>query len=209
MIDLILIQQRQKSSVINCKTFQGAGMCSDDTLVLCNMRLCLKRMYNKMQRRTRIELSQLKRKRSECYSKKLVNHRAELDPTENLEKHAEKIEATIKKIVEATIPTSRSDKKPWISEDTLELADEKRTLKQTKNTLTRKEQEYKNLCKRVKKSARRDKEHWIQEQCKEIEKALVIRKTRQAYSLIKILRRKFTPRINVIQGQDGKMINTV
>ena len=167
-------------------------------------------MYNKMQRRARIELSRLKRKKiGECYSKKLVNHRAKLDPTENLEKHAEKIEAAIKKTAEATIPTSRSDKKPWISEDTLELADGKRTLKQTKNILTWKEQEYKNLCKRVKKSARRDKEHWIQEQCKEIEKNLVIRKTRQAYSLIKILRRKFTPRIKVIQGQDGKIINTV
>ena len=86
----------------------------------------------------------------------------------------------------------------------MKLADEKRTLKQSKNVSAQKEQQYKDLWKKVKKSARQDKERWIQQQCEEIEKGLVIGKTRHAYSLIKMLRRKFTPRINVIQDQDGK-----
>ena len=60
MIDLILMQQRWKSSVINCRTFQSADICSIYSLVLCNIRLRLKRMHNKMQHRTTIELSQLK-----------------------------------------------------------------------------------------------------------------------------------------------------
>ena len=81
-------------------------------------------------------------------------------------------------------------------------------MKQTKNTLPQKEQQYKDLCKKVKKSARQDKESWIQQQCEEIEKDLAIGKTRQAYSLIKMLRRKFTPRISVIQDQDGKMLQS-
>ena len=46
----------------------------------------------------------------------------------------------------------------------------------------------------------------MQEQCEESETGLVIGKTRQVYSLIKLLRRKFTPRISVIQDQDGKMV---
>ena len=70
MIDLILIQQRWKSSVINCRTFQIADICSDHSLVLCNIRLHLKRMHNKMQHRTRIELSHLKNEKiKESYNK--------------------------------------------------------------------------------------------------------------------------------------------
>ena len=209
MIDLILVQQRWKSSMINCQTFQSADICSDHSLVLCNIRLRLKRMHNKMQHRTRIELSQLKSEKiRECYSKKLANDIAKIDPAENLEEHAKNIEAAIKKAAEATIPASRSAKKPWISEETLKLADEKRALKQTRNASTRKEQEYKDLCKKIKNSAKQDKECWIQQQCEEIEKGLVIGKMRQAYSLIKMLRRKFTPRINVIQDQDGKILQS-
>ena len=68
-------------------------------------------MHNKMQHRTRVELSQLKSgKIRECYSKKL--HIAKIDPPEDLEEHAEKTEVAIKKAAEATFPESRSAKKP-------------------------------------------------------------------------------------------------
>jgi hypothetical protein len=60
MIDLILIQQRWKSSVINCRTFQSADICSDHSLVLCNIRLRLKKMYNKPHPNTTIDVTQLK-----------------------------------------------------------------------------------------------------------------------------------------------------
>ena len=65
MIDLILIQQRWKSSVINCRTFQSADICSDHSLVLCNIRLHLKTLHNKIQHRIRIDVSHLKSERSE------------------------------------------------------------------------------------------------------------------------------------------------
>jgi exonuclease III len=39
MIDLILIQQRWKTSVVNCRTFQSADISSDHSLVLCNIKL--------------------------------------------------------------------------------------------------------------------------------------------------------------------------
>ena len=133
MIDLILIQQRWKSSVINCRTFQSADICSDHLLVLCNIKLRLKRLYNKIQHRIRIDVSHLKSEKiRKCYSKKLAKDITKIDPAENLEEYAKKIEVAIKKAAETTIPASRSAKKPWISEEILQLAYEKRTLKQTK-----------------------------------------------------------------------------
>ena len=37
MVNLIFIQKRWKSSVVNCRTFQNADICSDHSLVLCDM----------------------------------------------------------------------------------------------------------------------------------------------------------------------------
>ena len=39
MIDFIIIQKRWKTYVANCRTFQGADISSDHSLVLCNIKL--------------------------------------------------------------------------------------------------------------------------------------------------------------------------
>ncbi|CAF2239431.1 unnamed protein product [Rotaria magnacalcarata] len=69
-------------------------------------------------------------------------------------------------------------------------------------------QQYKGLCRKVKRSARQDKEHWIQDQCEQAEKGLNIGNTREAYGLIKMLRKEFVPRLNVIRNQEGTMLQT-
>ena len=48
MIDFIIIQKRWKTSVTNCRTFQGADISSDHSLVLCNIKLRLKNLSNKL-----------------------------------------------------------------------------------------------------------------------------------------------------------------
>ena len=59
-------------------------------------------MHNRIQNRTRTDTSRLKNEKiSEYYSKKLTNDIAKIDPAEKLEEHAKKIEAAIKKAVEA------------------------------------------------------------------------------------------------------------
>ncbi|CAF0796496.1 unnamed protein product [Didymodactylos carnosus] len=67
-------------------------------------------------------------------------------------------------------------------------------------------QQYKDSCRRVKKSARQDKEHWINDQCEQAEKGLNIGNTREAYSLLKTLRSEFVPRLNGIRDQRGTML---
>lgn len=62
--------------------------------------------------------------------------------------------------------------------------------------------------KKVKKSARQDKENWIQNQCEEVDKGLQVGNTKQAYSLIKVLKNKFTPRLNVIRNAEGTMLQS-
>jgi hypothetical protein len=209
MIDLILIQQRWKTSVINCRTFQSADISSDHSLVLCNIKLRLKKLDNKRQQSCRVDVSRLRdEKIRQVYSATLAKNMKNIDPTCNLEEHATKIKEAIKITVEATVPARRITRKPWISEETLKLADEKRRLKQRKNVSTEYTQQYKDFCRKVKKSARQDKEHWIHDQCEQAEKSLNIGNTKQAYGLIKMLRKEFVPRLNVIRNQEGTMLQS-
>ena len=89
-----------------------------------------------MQHRTRIELNQLKNEKvREFYSKKLTSNTTKIEPAENLEEHAKKIETAIKTAAEAIIPVSRSAKKLGIFEDTLKPADEKKDIETDKKYL--------------------------------------------------------------------------
>ena len=188
MIDLVLIQQRWISAVINCRTFQSADISSDHSLVMCNIKLRLKKMDNKAHDNYKIDAKQLQNEKVRLsFNTALTKNIASIQPTCGLEEHATKIEEAIKTAVETTIPAKNLAKKPWISEQTLDLADEKRRLKQMKHTSTHHAQQYKEMYKKVKKSARQDKESWIDEQCEEAEKGLNLGNTRQAYSLIKML----------------------
>ena len=60
MIDLILIQQRWKTSVINCRTFHSADIISDHSLVLCNIKLRLKKLSNRSEQSCKVDVSRLK-----------------------------------------------------------------------------------------------------------------------------------------------------
>ena len=166
-------------------------------------------MYYKAHQNTRTDVSQLKNEIiRKCYSNELTAKIEKIESVNDLDEHARKIEHAIKETAGTTIPVKKVAKKPWISEETLRLADEKRKMKQTKDASKGKSKEHKNLCKEVKKAARQDKERWIQQQCEQVEKGLTIENTRQAYSLIKMLRRKFATQPNVIGDQEGKILQS-
>ena len=123
-----------------------------------------------------------------------------------MEEHANRVTEATRSAAETRIPARRTARKPWISEETLKLADEKRRLKLMKNVSAKYAQQYRDSCKKVKRSARQDKEHWIHDQCEQADKGLNIGNTRQAYSLIKMLGKKPTPRVNVLRTQEGTML---
>jgi ribulose bisphosphate carboxylase small subunit len=186
MINLILIQRRWKTSVTNCRTFQSADISSYHSLVLCNINLKLKKPHNKPQKCCRVDVNRLRdEKIKQSYSAALTKQIKDIEPTCSLEEHAKKIEQAIKITVEATVPAKRTTEKPWISEETLKLADKKRRLKQLRNVSLEYTQQYKGLCGKVKRSARQDKEHWIQYLCEQAEKGPNIGNTGEAYGLIK------------------------
>ena len=77
-----------------------------------------------------------------------------VEPSCNLEVRANRLGQAIQNAAKTTIPVKRKARKSWISEATLELADGKRKLKQMKNISIEYTSQYKDSCRRVKKSAR-------------------------------------------------------
>ena len=209
MIDFIIIQKRWKTSVTNCRTFQGADISSDHSLVLCNIKLRLKNLSNKLRHTHRPDTNQLKDQTTrQFYQTKLKNNFKNISPTCSLDDHALQIEKAVKLALQESITTKKTAKKPWISVQTLDLADEKRKAKQVKHLTTNHNNTYKDLCNKVKRSAKQDKNKWIQDQCEEIQKGLQVGNNKQAYNLVKILRRKYIPKLTVIRSQNGTMIQS-
>jgi len=90
-------------------------------------------------------------------------------------------------------------RKSWITQDTLLLVERKRKAKASRLKSDDAMAEYTELCKRVKKSARRDKRMWIQQQCTLIEENHTEGKEQEVYRLVKQLTGSF-------QGSSVKMV---
>ncbi|CAF3943470.1 unnamed protein product [Rotaria magnacalcarata] len=164
MIALVIVQKRWETSVTNCRTFQGADISSDHSLVLCNIKLKLKRLQHKPQHSQRYDMSQLKDQTTrQLYQGRIELNSKKLHSTCNLDEHAAQIEKAVKEALQAIVTLKKTPKTPWISDQTLDLADKKRKAKQIKHLSVDNIKEYKNLCNKVKHSARQDKEKWIQD----------------------------------------------
>ena len=77
-------------------------------------------------------------------------------------------------------------KKPCVTDNIQKLCDERRELKQKKNT-TEGAQLYREANQQVKKGMRKAKETWIEEQCQGIEENLQKNNSKKAYQLVKEL----------------------
>jgi hypothetical protein len=112
MIDLIIIQQRWKSSVINCRTFQGADINSDHSLVLCNIKLKLKNLLNKPKQNRRLDTRQLNDQITrKSYQIQLENQLNNIQANSNIDEHALQIEQAIKEALRVCTTTQQVVKK--------------------------------------------------------------------------------------------------
>ena len=84
--------------------------------------------------------------------------------------------------------TERYKRKPWISNRTLDIADEKRKAKAMRTNSDSDKRKYNILVRKTKSSAKEDEEEWIEEQCKEIQDSFDVARTRKAFGLIKKLK---------------------
>ena len=207
MIDLILVDGRWMTSVRLCRMFQGADIASDHSLVLCNVKLKLKRLPKKIYVKRR-NFEVLKNKdRSLEYAMEIEN-RLTSEKLEGLKvsQKAQILNKIIEKAVERLVPEIEKKKNKWISEATLKLAKEKREMRMNVRDSVDMVTKYKELCKQVKKSARKDKQDWIDKQCSEMEKYAGQHKTREVYKMVKNITRRWQPRQSAIKDKEGNIL---
>jgi len=151
MIDLILVQQRWKSSVINCRTFQSADIGSDHSLVLCDIKLHFKKIYHKINQSCQLNINQLNNITTKGLYIDLLREKIEkFQPDSSIEEHSKEILNAIRETGETVMPTIQSSRKPWISSETLQLVEEKHLTKLTKNISIENRKKYREACNSVK-----------------------------------------------------------
>ena len=113
--------------------------------------------------------------------------------------------STITETATELLGNYRSPKKPWVTSEVLNLCNKRRDLKSKKNT-TEGLNQYRDLNRKVKKTLKKAKENWIQEQCKTIESNLKTNDSKRAYQLVKDLTSPKTGRSTSIQDKTGNCL---
>ena len=134
-------------------------------MVLCNLKLKLRCTPKKQFEKKRYVRALEKEEIRSQYETEIA-HRIRNSEMEqmDMERKVNTLSEIIKQAVEATIPLAEQPRKKWISEQTLELAKEKRRTRLRVKESEHAVREYKRLC-----NARRDKQNWLEEQCENIE----------------------------------------
>ena len=188
----------------NCRTYQGADISSDHSLVMAKIQVRLK---GKRQRNMTVkrDISALKQEqiRQDFMNRTatlLQENRNEKDAT--TEERANRLKNCLTTAMEDTLPQLRKPRRPYITSKTLELSDKKRALKMQRQESEAKSREYKELCNRVRQAAREDKEKWLQERCGEIQNAHEQGKSRKTYQLIKEINGDWKPRQRAMKNKE-------
>jgi hypothetical protein len=206
MIDMVLVERRWKTAVRNCRTYQGADIASDHSLVLCNVKMRLKNACKGKKKPGRDTAALQKGDIQEAYRNKLQEGLQEASPLDTIDQVVERLNTAIQKAANAVLPVKVEPRKPWITERTLALSEEKRKLKQLRTQSDQKMEMYRKKCNEVRKAARTDKENWLHEQCKNIEQHHGHHRTHEMYQLIKKISRSWQPKLASIRNKDGKML---
>ena len=211
MIDFVMVQQQWSKIVQQCRSFPSADIASDHELVLCNLDLKLTRYRQRkaMKNTKRWNLEKLKQPITHIIFETQVATNLEQAHTESIveiDNLCNTIVRTIEDAADATIKSVRTIKKPWISDDTMRLVEQKRTAKAARMTSDDRMAIYRQLCKDVKKAARKDKENWIKQQCEMIEKCHSNKKTRETHKMVKKLTGDFKKSVHGINNKQGKKL---
>ena len=201
-IDYILVKSRWRSSIKIAKTLPGADIGSDHQLLITDLRLKLKKVkrHDIIKRYDLTHLNdQYKLEVSNSFSVLMTNEE-EMTPDELWDSMKDTISQAAKK----HIPTKKKKRgTSWLSQDVIDLADERRELKKAglhPSNL------YRKLSNEIQQLARRDKNNHLKHLCAEIENHRSENNSRSLYRCVKDLTGTKTPRLAAVKAEDGKIL---
>ena len=174
-IDYIMVRKRFSNSVKDCRTYQGADINSDHSLLVSKMNFRLKKI-EKRKIKEQYNLDMLKQDNiQKQYAVEVRNRFNALLCEESVqsddgdESRIEKKWKCFKESVheatkECTEKIERKKNKEWMTDDILKLMEERRELKNANSST----EEYNMKDKEIKKACSLAKEAWFNEKCDEI-----------------------------------------
>uniref|UniRef100_A0A8D8M2B6 Craniofacial development protein 2 n=1 Tax=Cacopsylla melanoneura TaxID=428564 RepID=A0A8D8M2B6_9HEMI len=168
-IDYILIKRRFRNAVKSTKTYPGADVSSDHNPVVAKIEVRLKKVERKNNKKKTLDLSKLKNDDvadtiKQNVSVKMIDIKHQNAQTENVDEKWENIKTVLIKEGEDLLKPERIRRKPWITDEILDLMDERRRWKNIDV------QKYKTTNKEIKKKIKEAKEKRWSEECSEIER---------------------------------------
>ena len=215
-IDHMAINSKWRSSLLDVRVRRGADVNSDHFLVLGKFRLKLKKSTAEDKRNKVFDVTKLKDPLVKQEFKLNLQNRFQnlqvLDETETVESCWNNIKECYQKSAEEVIGFKKKERKEWISDDTWNLIEERKTMREkvlNEENLLRKrelETEYQRQDKAVKRNARRDKRKFAADLADEAEEAARVGNTAKLYKITKKLSGKSQSKSNPIKDRHGNKI---
>jgi exonuclease III len=213
MIDFIIVNKRWKNCILDCRSFPSADSGSDHQLVMCKMRLKLKDICKHRNSQRKHDVSRLKdqsvlEEYQQELSKNLPKNFA--DTHQTLDQAAESYSTIIKAAADNVLGFTRSRKKPWISNSTLDITDQRREIKKQLTNNPELKPRYNQLTRDIRTSINHDYENWCNENCEQLERLQNSHQTHGLHKKIKELTRgtKITSKSVTIKDKNGEILTT-
>ena len=205
-IDYIMVPNRFKSGInrATTRTFPGADIGSDHDLVLLNFRVRLRRKSKTKSSRIRFNLDRLKVPGILEAFQATIGGRfsAMLELDDSPERLTANFNSVMVETATNILGFQRRKKKPWVTDEILDLCDSRKALKRSINTVDG-AAEYKAVNKSIRRGMIKAKEDWISHQCFEVETSLRRNNCKKAFQIVKDLTKQNQPRVNSIKDKDG------
>ena len=157
----------------------------------------------------RWDLSKLKNPITQAaYSTEVARILGEKEETMNIDGEASALGRALKRAAGKKLKMERVPRKPWITQTTLQLVEQKRKAKGRCSQTKEDREKYRQLCKEVKKATKENKQAWINEQCQRIDQHHSQGRMKEAHKLIRLLTTGLSSKTRRIKDKNGKMLTT-
>ena len=203
-IDYIIIDQKWKSALKNAKTRPGADCNTDHQLLVIDMQVRLKKL-NKVISPLRLDYTSFNNE----YNVKVSNSfepLLKLDEEKSPNEIWQEGKDTILRVAKSIFPKKNRAQNRWISKETLEDVENRRKLRRKGINTEIERTLFAVQNAKVKKLMKKDKEKFINEQCRHIEENSIANSLKDLYQVVRRLTRKFNPRIDTVKDEDGTVL---
>ena len=211
-IDHICISKKFRRSLMDVKVQRGADVQSDHYLLTSKVKLKLRSQPKEKNPRIKYNIAALRQQEHLDSFKLELRNRFELltNPRDQEESTVEDTWVKLKTVYNQTcsefLGFKKQEQKPWISQETLTMMDERR--EQRMKTLVNEEERnnYKRLSKAIKKSARRDKIKYTEDLANKAEIAASKNRMKEVYDTTKQLTGRFNKPNKHVRDKQGRLI---